>query len=113
MCHLLLLLPIIALPVFWIWPMSVAVPVYAVASGISFAAYAAALKAMRRPVLTGREHMLGAKGQVVSTADGHMTAMIDGELWTATSDRELTVDDEVSVISLEGLKLRVEPVTAE
>ncbi len=33
MCHLLLLLPVVALAVFWLLPLSVAFPVYALAVG--------------------------------------------------------------------------------
>ena len=113
MCHLLLLLPVVALPVFWFLPMSVSVPVYAVASGISVAIYLFALKAMRRPVRTGREHLIGAKGRVVDATDGHMTVWVDGESWSATSDRQLATGDQVRVVALDGLILRVEPGTRQ
>lgn len=113
MCHLLLLLPLLALPVFWIWPISVSLPAYALTSGISVAAYVAALKAMRRPVLTGRECMVGATGHVVGVEDGRVTVEIGSELWAAQSDNRLTVGDVVRVASVDGLRLRVEPVTEE
>lgn len=108
MCHLLLLLPIVALPVFWLLPPGVSVPVYAVATCISLLVYAGAIKAMRRPVVTGKEHMLGAKGEVVRTGSGHLTVSIDGELWSgASAGGRLDVGDEVSVVGMDGLRLRV------
>lgn len=114
LCHVLLLLPILALPVFWLWPLSVSVPVYSVTAGLSIALYVGALRAMRKPVLTGREHMVGAKGAVVATEGGHVTVNIDAELWTATSvTGPLGVGDEVRVVGIDGLKLRVKPLTQE
>ena len=114
MCHLLLLLPVLALPVFWLFPLSVAFPTYALVAVVSVAAYAAAIKAMRRPVLTGKEHMLGATGEVVARDGARLTVEIDGELWAAESPRvELRVGDAVRVVSLEGLQLRVAAISAE
>lgn len=34
MCHLLLFLPVVALPVFWLWPLPIALPVCALALGV-------------------------------------------------------------------------------
>lgn len=55
MCHLILLLPLIALPVFWVWPLSWAVPAYALALLISGSIYCCAMAAMHRDVSAGRE----------------------------------------------------------
>jgi len=114
LCHLLLLLPIVALPVFWLLPPVVAVPLYAVATCIALLVYGAAIKAMRRPVVTGREHMLGSRGKVVRAEGGHLTLNVDGELWAGIcAARQLEVGDRVSVVGMDGLRLRVEPEAAD
>jgi membrane protein implicated in regulation of membrane protease activity len=113
MCHLLLLLPVLALPVFWILPLAVAVPSYALVLVVSVAAYIGLVKAMRRPVLTGREHMLGATGEVIGGSGTTLRVQIDGELWSARSAQEaLKPGDAVRVVAVEGLCLTVVPAHA-
>lgn len=114
MCHLLLLLPILALPVFWILPLSVAAPIYAVVAVVSVAVYIGVVRAMRRPVLTGKEHMLGATGEVIANTGSHLTVQIGGELWAAESAQgDLGVGDAVRVVAMEGLHLSVAATSAE
>ena len=55
MCHLVLLLPILALPLFWFAPLAIAVPAYVVVLILSGWFYWLAVSAMRRPVHTGAE----------------------------------------------------------
>jgi len=50
MCHLILLLPVIALPIFWLLPASQSVPAYAVVVAVSGWVYWYAIKAMRLPL---------------------------------------------------------------
>lgn len=64
MCHLLLLLPLLALAVLWLLPASVAVPIYATAALVSGIVYRHAWKSARMPKLNGAEAMLGARGRV-------------------------------------------------
>lgn len=108
MCHLVLLLPILGLAVFWIWPLPVAIPVYAVVAALSGLLYAFVLKAMRKPVRTGKEHLVGAVGTVVARTDAGIEVRVESELWTADAmDAGLDVGDVVRVVGLEGLKLVV------
>jgi hypothetical protein len=65
MCHIALLLPLLALPVLWMWPLAVSVPTYAAVAIVSAAIYCYAILAMRRPVETGAEAMVGATGKIV------------------------------------------------
>jgi hypothetical protein len=39
MCHLALLLPLLGLPLFWVWPLDLALPVYAVLLLVSAGVY--------------------------------------------------------------------------
>ena len=58
MCHLVLLLPVFALPVFWLLPPAVATVLYAAVAAISLVLYLYTFKAMRKPRLNGAEAMI-------------------------------------------------------
>lgn len=114
MCHLLLLLPLLVLPVFWLSPASIAVPVYAAAAFVSGIVYWYALKSARMPKLNGAEAMLGARGRVVECRGRYVTLFFHGELWSAEARGEtLAVGDEAVVVGIEGLRLRVRRVASK
>lgn len=60
---------------------------------------------------TGQEGLLGAVGEVrQEIADGGKgLVMVGGELWRATADGKIGVSEQVRVVGMEGLLLRVEP----
>ncbi len=71
-----------------------------------------AFKARGRPVVSGREELLGAEAMVVSGgADGGRVA-IHSETWRARSDRPLSIGQRVKVTGVKGLTLQVEPLNA-
>ena len=107
MCHLILALPIVALPVLWLLPPGVAVPVYAVIVGISIAVYATAIKAWRMPVRNGIEALLGESGKVARLEGRKVVLSVNGELWSADLEGgPITVGDKVVVVGFEGLRLK-------
>ena len=108
MCHLLLLLPVLALPVFWLMPLALAVPVYGTALGFSVAIYWYAVQAMKRPVLTGAEGIIGETGEFVESSDADSVVRIGNELWRAACGSSLRVGDQVKVVAVEGLTLKVQ-----
>lgn len=108
MCHLFLLLPILGLPVFWLWPIEIAGPVYAVVFAVAMWTYGLALRSAHRLVETGREAILHGRGRVVKARGRRFTVRLDGELWNAESRDTLRTGDEVRVIGIEGLVLSVE-----
>jgi membrane-bound serine protease (ClpP class) len=67
-----------------------------------------AVRAMRRPVVSGAEGMLGLKGQVLDWKghEGHVRT--HGEIWAARSTTPLTAGDNVLVRGLDGLVLEVD-----
>jgi len=71
---------------------------------------ALALHARRRPVVSGREEMIGSVGTVLEDFERQGPIHIHGERWTARSDRPLRAGQRARVIALDGLILRVEPV---
>jgi len=55
MCHIILMMPILALPLFWVLPLSIAAPVYGVILLLSSWLYYFTMQAMRRPTEIGSE----------------------------------------------------------
>lgn len=108
MCHFLLFLPVVALPVFWLWPLPIALPVYALALGIALWVYALAIKTARRQVMTGAEGMIGERGRVVRIEGRTATVEIHGELWSAEAAGEpLALGQVARVVGITGLRLKV------
>jgi membrane-bound serine protease (ClpP class) len=69
---------------------------------------ALALKARRRPVVSGREDLLGASGEVLEVSHGQAWAQVFGERWKIDSSEPLTPGQRIRVIGLRGLTLQVQ-----
>ena len=108
MCHFLLLLPVLALPAFWIWPLETALPVYGTAVAVALAVYALAYKAWKMPLANGPQVLLGATGRVISVGERHVTLRVRGELWLADiKGAPVSLDEEAVVVAIDGLRLTV------
>ena len=68
-----------------------------------------ALRARRRPVVSGREQLLGATGEVVADTAGGVFARIHGEVWKVRANAPLGRGQMVRVVGIDGLVLAVEP----
>ena len=111
MVHFILLLPIAGLALFWVWPISTALPVYVVLLAVSAWLYYVTLKAMHRPTQTGLEALIG-KPAIVIAMNGHQGQVsVEGEIWEATSDDALRKGDSARVTRIAGLTLQVQQVT--
>ena len=62
-----------------------------------------ALKARRRPVLSGREALAGEPGVMLEVRDGESWAQVRGERWRVTSTQPLTSGQRIRVTGLSGL----------
>lgn len=107
MCHFLLFLPLLALPVFWIAPLAVALPVYGMVLASSAAIYWYAVQAMRLPAQTGAEGMVGETGEVIESRGANLFVRARSEIWHAESAAPLRGGDRVRVVAVEHLTLRV------
>jgi membrane-bound serine protease (ClpP class) len=72
-----------------------------------------ALKARSRPVVTGREQLVGITGEVLPMSGGDRWVRVHGELWRAAADVELRPGQRVRVVGLDGLTLTVKPLEQE
>ncbi len=68
-----------------------------------------ALKVRRRPVVSGREQMLGATGEVLENVAGETYARVHGEIWKVRSGIPLERGQVVRVTGIHGLLLTVAP----
>ena len=68
------------------------------------------VKARRRPVVTGREELLGAIGEVTESRGRAGRVRLHSESWAARSHCPLQPGQRVRVVDMEGLTLVVEPV---
>jgi len=75
---------------------------------VAFIVYMAT-RAMRHPVATGTQGMIGASAEVVADFSGKGKVRYGGELWNARSDRPLRAGEAARIVKVEGLTLWVEP----
>jgi len=65
------------------------------------------MKSRRRPVVSGREQLIGAQGEVMEDFEGEGWARVHSERWRVRSDRPLKAGERVRVRSMHGLTLDV------
>jgi membrane-bound serine protease (ClpP class) len=71
-----------------------------------------AIRARRRPVVTGREGMIGQVGEAVLD-HGEIWIHVGGERWRPVDAQGLRAGQQVKVTGLKGLKLQVKPIDGE
>lgn len=69
-----------------------------------------ALKARQRPVVSGREELIGSIGTALDDFEQRGFIRVHGEVWTAVAERPLRKHQRVRVVKMDGLILQVEPV---
>jgi len=69
-----------------------------------------AIKARRRPVVSGQEELLGAEAVVIESFKRNGRVNIHSENWSAVCDTPLSKGQHVKVTDIKGLKLQVEPL---
>ena len=72
---------------------------------------AMAVRARGRPVVAGREQLVGTTGVALDAFDGQGYVFAHGERWSAICEAPVESGQEVEIIGLDGLTLRVRPLT--
>jgi membrane-bound serine protease (ClpP class) len=67
------------------------------------------LRSRKRPVVTGKEALLGAEGEALNWQQDEGRVRVQGEIWRARAAHPLTPGTRVKVVNREGLVLLVEP----
>jgi membrane-bound serine protease (ClpP class) len=81
----------------------------ATSATLTFATVWFALKARRRPVVSGSAEIIGASGAALSDFEREGWAQVRGETWRVVSPAPLARGERVRVTGIDGLTLRVEP----
>jgi len=72
-----------------------------------------ALRSRLRPVVSGQEEMVGKIGEITVDAYGDLSVAVHGESWNIKSDVPLKKGQKVKVVEMDGLTLKVEPVSSQ
>ena len=107
MCHLIFLLPIFGLPVFWFFPFKTALILYLAICAISLFLYYKIFQTMHAKVRNGLEAMLGKTGVVLLNIDPEGKTKYATEIWNAVAEGEKFLRGEKVVISGFSYGLRV------
>ncbi|MGN6788738.1 MAG: NfeD family protein [Rhodanobacteraceae bacterium] len=89
----------------------VVVGVAIAAAGILVGIVWMAMRSHKRPVVSGREEMIGALAEVVADFQGRGLVHVHGERWQARSDAPLARGQRVTVTAMHGLVLDVQPAS--
>ena len=87
------------------WPFVLGLAIASAAAITAFGTFA--LRARRRPIVSGREELLGAAGVVTVIEEGSAWAEIHGERWRVRSAAPLVIGERVRVTGIDGLTLEV------
>jgi membrane-bound serine protease (ClpP class) len=89
-------------------PLGIIIVVALVGGGLIFIVHRAVIPSFHKRQVTGREGMIGLEGTVIDPLTPSGAVMLKGECWKArSSEGDIEVDEEVEVISIDRLTLRV------
>ena len=77
------------------------------------AVVAVLLRSRRRPVVSGREELIGASGEMIEAAGLEGLARVHSETWRVRSGSRLEAGQRVRVTAMDGLMLDVVPESAQ
>lgn len=89
-------------------PYGVIAGVAAASAAFLFFIFAGAIKNRRRPVVTGREHLIGAPAEALDDFEGEGWARVQGETWRVRAAAPVRRGQRLRVKAIDGLILTVE-----
>lgn len=107
MCHILWVMPILALPLFWFLDFSVALPLYLVVLAISAVVQFLTIRSFRKPASSGMEGMRGDTAEVVEALHPRGTVRYHSEFWSAEAREPVEVGETVRIVGNKGIRLLV------
>jgi len=78
--------------------------------GFFFLVITLAIGSFRRPVVTGREALIGAEGEVLGSYPQYVMVRVQGEIWSAQCNKPLSIGQKIRVSKISNLVLTVEPL---
>lgn len=111
---IVILFPLLGLFLFFLEPLSVALPAYLLGLAASVVLWRAALRSMRLPARTGSEALVGREVVVVAWTGGAGWVRCSGERWQAVvrGGQLVQLGEKLRVVAVDGLTLVVEPTRA-
>lgn len=91
-------------------PLALIVVMALTSAALLFLVAGMAVKSHRRPVVSGREELLGSTGEIIALEGQEGWARVHGENWRVRSAQPMTRGETVRIIGMQGLTLDVEPV---
>ena len=88
-------------------PLSLVLGIASAGAAFLFLVLGMALKAHRRPVVSGREELIGSTGEVIEDCEREGWARVHSETWRIRSSSPLKAGQRVRVAALDGLLLDV------
>lgn len=113
-CHVVLLLPLAGLALFFVlpWPVALGVEIFLAAIAVGIAV--PGIRALRQPIATGPEALVGRIGEAASDVEREGLVRYGGELWTATANGvRISRGTRVRICGVEGVKLLIAPIDSE
>jgi membrane-bound serine protease (ClpP class) len=72
-----------------------------------------AVRQRKRPIVSGREEMIGATAEALEAFSENGSVRAHGEIWSARADRPVAQGQSLRITNIDGLILEVEPVPEE
>ena len=89
-------------------PLPLVLGTAAVSAVVLFGIGSLAARSRRRPVVSGRESLVGSRGVVTIVSGAECWARVQGESWRVRAGSTLAPGDQVRVVAVDGLVLDVE-----
>lgn len=106
-CHLLWMLPILALPLFWIFNFYTALRIYLGVVMLTAVMFYLTIQSMRQAPQSGIEGMRGEIVEVVESNGSRGRVQYHNMLWYAIAREPIAVGEKVRIIGNQGLRLIV------
>ncbi len=116
MCHLIFLVPLAGIPLFWVLPLGYALAINILLWIVCGLLGYKVVRAMMMPPKDGFKSLIGTEAMVVSAESqgyGQYLVKAGHELWTARSTETLRLGERVKVSAADGIKLVVKRVGPE
>ncbi len=88
-------------------PLSITIPSVLLIGVFVFLIHIKVIPSFHLKQVTGREGMIGLQGEVVESLTPTGTVIVKGERWKAKSVVNVEIGENVEVVGIEGLTLRV------
>jgi membrane-bound serine protease (ClpP class) len=91
----------------------VIVSVALLSTGFFFIIVRSSVRAFRKPVVSGKEQLIGSIGEIMEDFESNGPIFVHGETWRAVSDTAMLKGDKAVITGINGLVLQIAPAKEE